>query len=245
MASDSDGPSSLATLAIMPAMTIVPKKARPLRGFFIVGNGYHRVPMTETSRAENDTGPLRVGDRAGWRRWLEENHCRPEGIWLVVAKKGAPGGITYEEAVEEALCFGWIDSTARPNDRWSYLQRFSPRRRGSMWSRTNKERVARLTAQGRMAPAGLAKVEEAQRDGSWDLLEAVEAEVVPDDLAAALEASPEARAAFDAYSGSRRKQLLWWLASAKRDQTRRRRVEEIVRAAEQEGLSKARAPKKR
>jgi uncharacterized protein YdeI (YjbR/CyaY-like superfamily) len=227
----------------MPTGAIAPRKVRSLRELFIVRSGYRPVPMTETSRAEKETGPVRVGDRAGWRRWLEENHRRPQGVWLVVAKKDAPEGITYEEAVEEALCFGWIDSTARANDRWSYLQRFSPRRRGSAWSRINRERVARLAAQGRMTPTGLAKVEEAKRDGSWDRLEAVEAGVVPDDLAAALEASPAARAAFNAYTASRRKQLLWWLATAKRDQTRRRRVEEIVRAAEQEGRSKATAPR--
>jgi uncharacterized protein YdeI (YjbR/CyaY-like superfamily) len=200
--------------------------------------------MTDKGRGRKDgSDMLVVRGRSEWRDWLNANHDREDGVWLLVAKKGSAGGISYEEAVEEALCFGWIDSTARAHDHGSFKQRFSPRRRGSAWSRSNRERVARLIERGQMTPAGTAKVEGAKRDGSWGRLEAVEGEAVPDDLAAALEASPAAMAAFYAYNGSRRKQLLWWLVSAKRAETRRKRVEEIVRTAEREARPKAPVPR--
>jgi uncharacterized protein YdeI (YjbR/CyaY-like superfamily) len=107
-------------------------------------------------------------DRAEWRAWLAEHHASAPGVWLILQKKGSgQASVNYEEAVEEALCFGWIDSLARSLDATRYQQVFTPRKRRSPWSQSNKERVARLSAQGLMAPAGLAAVEAAQRDGAW------------------------------------------------------------------------------
>jgi uncharacterized protein YdeI (YjbR/CyaY-like superfamily) len=170
--------------------------------------------------------------RAEWRAWLAENHAASTGVWLVYPKKssGLPGP-SYEEAVEEALCFGWIDSRVRPLDERRRLQWFSPRRPGSIWSAPNKARVARLLAAGRMAPAGLAKIEAAKADGSWEILDKVDALEMPEDLVAALAAAPGAEAGFAGLAASIRKPLLYWLLSAKRPATRVRRIAALVEAA--------------
>jgi uncharacterized protein YdeI (YjbR/CyaY-like superfamily) len=146
----------------------------------------------------------------------------------------APTGrarIPYEETVEEALCVGWIDSAAATLDDERHLQLFTPRRRGSGWSRTNKVRVDRLTAAGLMRPAGLAAVEDAMADGSWTLLDAVEDLLEPEDLTAALDALPAAREHWDGFSPSSRKAILLWIVTAKRPETRERRVQETARLA--------------
>ena len=110
-----------------------------------------------------------AGDREAWRRWLEANHASDSGAWLKFAKKGSPTPtVTYAEAVEEAICFGWIDGQARRLDEHFYLQRFTARRARSKWSQTNREKARRLIAEGRMRPAGLAQVEAAKADGRWD-----------------------------------------------------------------------------
>ncbi len=171
---------------------------------------------------------MEVPDRDAWRRWLERHHDRSQGVWLTIRKRRADGpGVAYQDAVEEALCFGWIDSRMRPVDERTYLLTMTPRRPGGIWAASNKERVARLTAAGRMAPAGLAVVEAAKADGSWDVLTDAEALVVPEDLEAALAASAGAR--FDALPPSMRTQLLYWIASAKRPETRAKRIEATVR----------------
>ncbi len=141
--------------------------------------------------AYEEAARVEPASRAEWRAWLAENHAASTGVWLVYPKKasGLPGP-SYEEAVEEALCFGWIDSRVRPLDGRRRLQWFSPRRPGSIWSAPNKARVARLLAAGRMAPAGLAKVEAAKADGSWEILDKVETLELPEDLAAALARRP-------------------------------------------------------
>lgn len=170
--------------------------------------------------------------RAEWRAWLAANHARPNGVWLVTFKKatGKPR-LDYEEAVEEALCFGWVDSKpGKLDDERSRLW-FAPRKPGSGWSRSNKDRVARMTAAGRMATAGLAKVEAAKRDGTWDLLNDVEALDVPPDLAAALAANPPAAAHFAAFPRSVRRGILEWILQAKRPDTRAKRVAETARLA--------------
>lgn len=171
-------------------------------------------------------------DRAQWRAWLEEHHADSPGVWLAVGKKGnAITALDYESAVEEAVCFGWIDSVINRMDDARYKQLMTPRKRGSIWAPSNKARVARLTEQGRMAPAGLAAVAAAQADGSWTLLDEVEALVIPDDLAAALTGNPSGARGFEALPPSTRKQLLYWVASAKRPATRLRRITEVVAAA--------------
>ncbi|HEU0026910.1 MAG TPA: YdeI/OmpD-associated family protein [Ktedonobacterales bacterium] len=171
-------------------------------------------------------------DRAEWRAWLAEHHASAPGAWLIYYKRasGQPG-VTYDEAVEEALCVGWIDSTANTLDSERYMQMFTPRKRKSPWSKSNKERAERLIAQGLMTPAGLAAIEAARRDGTWTIYEGIENLEVPDDLRAALAANPAAEAGFAAFSASIRKQLLWWIASAKRPETRQRRLEQVVIAA--------------
>ena len=131
-------------------------------------------------------------DRATWRSWLEVNHATARGAWLVTWRRGHGPVLAYEEAVEEALCFGWVDSTAgRVDDRRSKLY-FAPRKPGSGWAATNKARVERLLAAGLMAPAGIAAVERAKADGSWTSLDAIELGIIPDDLVAALAAHPPA-----------------------------------------------------
>ena len=161
-------------------------------------------------------------DRRAWRGWLTKHHRRAASVWLVYFKKksGAPS-ITYAEAVEEALCFGWVDS--RPNtlaaDR--YKQLFSPRKPRSPWSAINKERARRLIEEGRMTPAGLAKIAAAKKDGSWSSY----------DLAAELAKSEQARELFAGFPPSSRKIILWWIASAKRPATRAARIAETVRLA--------------
>jgi uncharacterized protein YdeI (YjbR/CyaY-like superfamily)/molybdopterin converting factor small subunit len=167
--------------------------------------------------------------RAAWRAWLEANHARPDGVWLVTwkARTGRPR-MTYDEVIEEALCFGWVDSTARTLDADRGLLWMSPRRRGGTWARSNKERVERLEREGRMTDAGRRAIEAARADGSWTLLDEVESLIVPDDLAAALEDRGGGLARWNALAPSFRKQLLWWVASAKRPETRARRVAETV-----------------
>lgn len=170
--------------------------------------------------------------RAEWRAWLEENHARADGVWHVSYKKATrKPRVTYDEAVEEALCFGWIDSKPRKLDDERSMLWFAPRKAGSGWSRPNKERVARLTAMGRMTPAGLAKMEAAQRDGSWTALDAVEALTVPPDLARALAASPAAERNFAAFPRSARRGILEWIASARTPVTRAKRIAETARLA--------------
>jgi uncharacterized protein YdeI (YjbR/CyaY-like superfamily) len=163
-----------------------------------------------------------------WRAWLAAHHDRSTGVWLVFRKASAGGPFSYAESVEQALCFGWVDSRAKGLDAERTMQRFGPRRPGSGWARPNKERVERLLAAGLMAPAGLAVIEAAKADGSWTLLDDVEALVVPDDLAAALDARPGARAHWDGFPRSPRRMMLVWLVEAKKSETRARRVAEIA-----------------
>ena len=165
--------------------------------------------------------------------WLIATHGASDGVHLVSWRK--PSGRTsvpYEEAVEEALCVGWIDSVGGKLDEDRSLQWFSPRRPRSGWARSNKERVERLVAAGQMLPAGLAAIDEAKRNGTWTLLDDVENLVVPPDLAAALDANLAAREHWDKFSRSPRRAVLEWIAQAKRPETRARRIAEAVDNAE-------------
>lgn len=172
--------------------------------------------------------------RAEWRAWLEQNHTRTQGVWLISYKKvtGKPR-FEYDEAVEEALCFGWIDSKPNKLDEERSLLWFAPRKRGTGWSKLNKERVERLIEQGLMMPAGLAKVEAAKEDGSWNALDAIEALEIPPDLEEALTAYSEAKQNFEAFPRSAKRGILEWIVSAKKPETRAKRVAETAQLAAQ------------
>lgn len=173
-------------------------------------------------------------DRGDWRRWLAEHHAHESEVWLIYYKKGInKQSITYNDAVEEALCFGWIDSKVKKIDDEKYMQRYTPRKDGSNWSQSNKRRVRKLIQTGLMTPAGLEKIESAKQDGSWNRLDDIDKEIrVPEDLAVALANNPQAKKNFENFAPSHRKQYLWWLKSAKREETRQKRLREIVARAE-------------
>ena len=179
----------------------------------------------------NSVHPATLAD---WRVWLAANHDRVSGIWLITYKKAAgKPTISYEESVEEALCFGWVDSKGNKLDDERTMLYFAPRQAGSGWSRPNKERIERLVAQGRMTAAGLAKIEAAKADGSWALLDAVENLEVPADLAAEFDKYTAARANFDAFPRSAKRGILEWIVQAKRPETRAKRVAETARLAQE------------
>jgi uncharacterized protein YdeI (YjbR/CyaY-like superfamily) len=175
---------------------------------------------------------IELNDRQEWRSWLAEHHATAAGIWLVTFKKSSgKAKLDYGAAVEEALCFGWIDSTANTVDDERSMQLYTPRKLGSGWSRPNKQRIERLVDAGLMMPAGQAMIDAARADGSWTLLDAVEDLIVPDDLAAALGANEEARLGFDRFPKSVKKQLLQWVYTARRPETRANRVAAVVEAS--------------
>jgi len=183
---------------------------------------------------------LHVESKEEWRAWLEENHETKKGVWLVNYKKQTGArAISWSEAVDEALCFGWIDSTARTLDEQRYAQFFTRRKPTSTWSKINKEKVKVLTAQGLIRPAGLACIKIAKKNGSWSLLDSVESLKVPKDLNDALKLVPEARQSFAKLSPSARKILLQWLVMAKTDKTRNARIEEIVANCKEGTMPKA------
>lgn len=181
---------------------------------------------------------LEPGNRESWGQWLGANHDRSPGVWVAVGKQGRQRtSLTYDAAVEEALRFGWIDSTTKRLDEDRFRQLFTPRRPHSTWSASNKERVGRLIAEGRMETAGMVAVETAIANGTWDSLNDVDDLVVPDDLRTALTAAPGAMAAFEDTSASQRKMILFWIGSAKRPSTRQSRITRTVDA-----LAEGRSP---
>jgi uncharacterized protein YdeI (YjbR/CyaY-like superfamily) len=176
----------------------------------------------------------RFASRAAWEKWLAANHERSPGLWIEFAKKGSGlASVTYAEAVEVALCHGWIDSQAKPLDEKRYRQRFTPRRPRSRWSQRNRAAVERLLAEGRLAPAGRREMEAAKRDGRWAAAYASPRTVtVPPDLRARLARSPKARRAFEGLDGANRYAILYRLHDAKKAETRQRRLEQFVRMLE-------------
>jgi uncharacterized protein YdeI (YjbR/CyaY-like superfamily) len=167
---------------------------------------------------------------AAWEAWLEAHHATSDGIWMKIAKKGTGiPTVAYPEVLDTALCFGWIDGQRKALDDRYFLQRFTPRRARSRWSQVNRDKVAALTSAGRMRPAGIAEVERAKADGRWDAAyDAPSTAAVPDDLAAALDAQPQARAFFETLSGQNRYAILHRVQDAKRPETRARRIEKFV-----------------
>lgn len=186
--------------------------------------------MTDPAQADADA-PLVVRDAGAWRAWLDAHEHETHGVWLVLAKKGTvePTSLTYAEALDEALCSGWIDGQKRSRDGATFLQRFTPRRARSIWSQRNVEHVARLVADGRMRERGHAEVELARADGRWDRAYAGSAGAeVPDDLVAALDATPAARAAFDALDRQGRYSVLHPLMVAPSPAVRAQRIARAV-----------------
>jgi uncharacterized protein YdeI (YjbR/CyaY-like superfamily) len=183
--------------------------------------------------------------REEWREWLQAHAASAAEIWLVIphAGSGRPG-ISHRQAIEEALCFGWIDSMARRHDDSSWRQRFSPRRPTAHWSKINRELVEQLTAQGRMTAAGQAAVDLAKRTGTWSALAEAQDGVVPDDLRSALDADPAAAAGFAAQSPSARRAALESVARAVRPSTRQRRIAAIVARAAGDGPQAAGDPRR-
>ena len=178
-----------------------------------------------------DPPQLIVHDAAAWRTWLADNVDEPAGVWLVLAKKGTtdPTSLGYAAALEQALCHGWIDGQARRRDEGTYLQRFTPRRRRSMWSQRNVGIVELLTAEGRMHPQGLSEVARAKADGRWEAAYAGPATAeIPADLTEALTARPEAQAMFENLTSQNRFAVLHRLGAAKRQETRARRIKQYV-----------------
>ena len=166
-----------------------------------------------------------------FRRWLQRHHASANELWVGYHKTATgEASMTWPQSVDQALCFGWIDGTARSVDAERTSLWFCPRRPGSIWAATNKARVDELRAAGLMAPAGEAAVERALADGSWTVLDRAEALVLPPELAQVLEEDPRARAAFDALTPSARKQLIYQVDSAQRPETRMRRAEQVARS---------------
>lgn len=179
----------------------------------------------------DETPELVVKDAKAWREWLHQHHEQDTGVWLVLAKKGTtdPTSLTYDQALDEALCYGWIDGQVRRRDDTTYHQRFTPRRRRSPWSQRNVGIIARLEAEGRLEPSGVAEVERAKADGRWDAAYAGSASIRdPPDLLAALAAEPRARAMWDILSSTNRYAILFRLQQAKRPETRARGIEKYV-----------------
>jgi uncharacterized protein YdeI (YjbR/CyaY-like superfamily) len=173
---------------------------------------------------------VQVTTAVEWRRWLRANHATARGVWLVSYRRSAAKAqVAYEDAVEEALCYGWIDGQIQSVDDERLGQLFTPRRPGSGWARSNKERVRRLIAAGRMRPAGLTKIAAAKRDGSWTLLDSVESVTLPADLRSALRAAGVA-SRFEALSKTAKRAHLYRLVTAKRPVTRTKRVADVVRS---------------
>ena len=182
--------------------------------------------------ALDDAPHVHADDRATWRAWLEANHATARGAWLVTWRsRSGRVRLDYEAALEEALCFGWVDSTGGHVDDERGKLYFAPRKSRSVWAASNKARVERLIDEGRMAPAGLAAIERAKANGSWEILDSAERLEVPEDLRAALQARPPAAVNFAAFPPSARKMLLGWVALARRPETRAARITEIAEAA--------------
>jgi len=195
------------------------------------GARYPAGRACETEPVKAEAAELIVPDARAWRRWLASNHGEPTGVWLVLAKKGTvePTRLTYDQALEEALCQGWIDGQKGGRDEETYRQRFTPRRARSQWSERNVLIAERLIAEGRMRADGSAEVDRARADGRWDAAYAGQAIIaVPADLDAALADEPGAKAMFGVLSSQNRFAVLYRIQSAKRADTRARRIEQYV-----------------
>ncbi|MEH2376523.1 YdeI/OmpD-associated family protein [Nostoc sp.] len=188
--------------------------------------------ISGVSKLNNEFPTFCPTSRQEWRRWLENNHHTCFGIWLIYYKvKSGKPSVRYSEAVKEALCFGWIDSKVKSLDEERYMQIFTPRKLKSVWSKLNKQYIEELIEQGLMTTVGLEKIEAAKENGSWNSLDAIEALIIPLDLKQALEANTTAKGYFEAFNNSSKKNILFWIDSAKRPETRLKRIEQTVNSA--------------
>lgn len=168
-------------------------------------------------------------NRNEWRDWLKENHKKEESIWIIYYKKKSnKPTLIYSEAVDEALCFGWIDSRTKSLDDEKYMQFFSKRKENSVWSKVNKEKIERLTEEGLMTKSGFEIIEKAKKNGSWTMLDQVESLIMPEDLEKKFSDDPEAKKNFLSLSRSDKRNILQWLTLAKQQETREKRIIEIV-----------------
>ncbi|BAY66198.1 hypothetical protein NIES22_63110 [Calothrix brevissima NIES-22] len=178
---------------------------------------------------DNQLESVYAKDRQEWREWLQRNHHSSIGVWLIYYKvKSGKPSIKYSEAVKEALCFGWIDSKVKTIDTERYMQIFTPRKPKSVWSKLNKQYIEELITQNLMTEAGLKKIETAKENGSWSSLDAIEALTIPADLQLALTANETANKYFEALSKSSKKNILSWIESAKRPETRLKRIQQTI-----------------
>jgi uncharacterized protein YdeI (YjbR/CyaY-like superfamily) len=176
------------------------------------------------------TNTLYVNNRKDWREWLEKNHATSKEIWLIYYKKhSGKSRIPYDDAVEEALCFGWIDSIIKKIDDEKYAQKFTPRKENSMWSESNKKRVNLMIGQGKMTKAGLALIRVAKKNGKWnEVFPREEFSEIPGELKIVLEKNKKARENFHALAPSYKKQYIGWIVTAKRPETREKRLQEAI-----------------
>ncbi len=188
--------------------------------------------MTTTNKTYKT---LLFANRQDWRSWLEKNHDKEDGIWVIYYKKHTgKESISYNDAVEEALCYGWIDSTVRKFDEEKYIQKFTPRKDKSVWSESNMKRVDKMIREGRMTEVGLRKVNEAKRNGYWDRLSEVnDTNTMPEDFNRALRSNKKANEFYKSLSPSSKKLYLWWIVSAKREETRSKRIMEAIKLLSQ------------
>jgi uncharacterized protein YdeI (YjbR/CyaY-like superfamily) len=191
-----------------------------------------RMPdAARTGGAQDGADPvLAFSTQEAWEKWLEEHHADVRGIWLKIPKTGSGlDGVGYAEALESALCFGWIDGQKKKLDEQHWLQRFTPRRPGGKWSKVNRQKATELIERGRMRPAGLREVDKAKADGRWEAAyEGQRTATVPEDLQAALDASPQARDFFATLDSRNRYAILYRVQDAKKPQTRAARIEKFV-----------------
>lgn len=180
----------------------------------------------------NDVEEYCPADKEDWRKWLEENHKKKDAVWLIFYKKKSPKyNLSWSDSVDEALCFGWIDSTKKTVDTERYKQYFCKRKAKSNWSKVNKEKVKNLIDQGLMKEAGFKSIEIAKENGSWTILDEVEELIIPDDLKVAFKNFPGSKEYFNSLGKSSKKTLLFWILSPKREETRQKRILEIAENA--------------
>ncbi len=191
--------------------------------------------MTSTPKAATELPVKLFKTQKAWVTWLDKNHTKSAGVWLRIAKKTSDlKSVSYAEAVEAALCYGWIDGQGKGLDESEYLQKFTPRGSRSIWSKINRTKAEALIKSGRMQPAGLAAIERAKKNGRWDAAyDSHRTATVPDDFQAELNKNPKAKAFFATLDSTNRYAILWRIQTARKAETRARRIEQFIRMLEQ------------